>query len=99
VQLKREAVPFADHFPFTVYGVPSLWFFRENFPGGRWQHHSIHDNLDNVSTGVLIDVLSGVQRIVDDAAMRDELPFVRGLDPGIREKTMRLARTLYELPE
>ena len=99
VQLKREAVPFADHFPFTVYGVPSLWFFRENFPGGRWQHHSIHDNLDNVSTNVLMDVVSGVYRLVNDAAMRDDLPFARGLDPGIREKTMRLARTLYELPE
>jgi aminopeptidase YwaD len=99
VQLKREAVPFADHFPFTVYEVPSLWFFRENFPGGRWQHHSIHDNLDNVSTGVLVDVLSGVARLVHDAAMLRDLPFDRCLDPGIREKTMRLARTLYELPE
>jgi aminopeptidase YwaD len=99
VQLKREAVPFADHFPFTVYEVPSLWFFRENFPGGRWQHHSIHDNLDNVSTQVLMTLLSGVNRLVFDAAMGDELPFSRGLDPGIREKTMLLARTLYELPE
>jgi aminopeptidase YwaD len=99
VQLKREAVPFADHFPFTVYEVPSLWFFRENFPGGRWQHHSVHDNLDNVSTSVLMDVVSAVCRLVEDAAVRDDLPFERGLDPGIRDKTMLLARTLYELPE
>jgi hypothetical protein len=95
VQLKREADPFADHFPFTVYEVPSLWFFRENFPGGRWQHHSVHDNLDNVSTSVLMDVVSAVCRLVEDAAMREDLPFIRGLDPGIREKTMLLARTLY----
>ena len=99
VQLKREAVPFADHFPFTVYEVPSLWFFRENFPGGRWQHHSVHDNLDNVSTSVLMDVVSAVCRLVEDAAMREVLPFARGLDPGIREKTLLFARTLYELPE
>lgn len=99
VQLKREAVPFADHFPFTVYGVPSLWFFRENFPGGRWQHHSIHDNLDNVSTPVLMDVVSAVYGLVSDAAMRKDLPFSRGLDPEIREKTMLLAKTLYELPD
>jgi Iap family predicted aminopeptidase len=99
VQLKREAVPFADHFPFTVYEVPSIWFFRENFPGGRWQHHSVHDNLDNVSTSVLMDVVSAVCRLVEDAAMREDLPFARGLDPGIREKTMLFARTLYELQE
>ncbi|KPJ83614.1 MAG: hypothetical protein AMS17_17250 [Spirochaetes bacterium DG_61] len=99
VQLKREAVPFADHFPFTVYGVPALWFFRENFPGGRWQHHSVHDNLENVSVSVLSDLVGAVYNLILDAATRGELPFQRGLDPAIREKTLLFARTLMELPD
>jgi Zn-dependent M28 family amino/carboxypeptidase len=99
VQLMRKADPFADHFPFSVYGVPSLWFFRENFPGGRWQHHSVHDNLDNVSTSMLVDVVSAVYGLIRDAASREDLPYARGLDPSIREKTLLFAKTLYELPE
>jgi Zn-dependent M28 family amino/carboxypeptidase len=99
VQLKSEAVPFADHFPFTVYGVPALWFFRENFPGGRWQHHSTHDNVENVSVSVLADLIAAVGGLILDAAGKAELPFPRGLDPAIRDKTMTLARTLFEFPE
>jgi hypothetical protein len=99
VQLKREAVPFADHFPFTVYGVPALWFFRENFPGGRWQHHSVHDNLENVSVNVLSELVEAAGRLILDAATLRELPFPRGLDPVIGEKTILFARTLMELPD
>ena len=99
MQLKSVADPFADHFPFTVYGVPALWFFRENFPGGRWQHHSIHDNLENVSVSVLTDLIAAVGGLILDAAGKPELPFPRGLEPGIRDKTMILARTLFEFPE
>jgi Iap family predicted aminopeptidase len=99
VQLKREAVPFADHFPFTVYGVPALWFFRENFPGGRWQHHSVHDNLDNVSVRVLSDLVRASGGLILHAATARKLPFQRGLNPVIKEKTLLFARTLVGLPE
>jgi Iap family predicted aminopeptidase len=99
VQLKREAVPFADHFPFTVYGVPALWFFRANFPGGRWQHHSVHDNLENVSVRVLSDLVGAACGLIVHAATIQKLPFQRGLDPVIREKTLLFARTLVGLPE
>jgi Iap family predicted aminopeptidase len=95
VQLKKEAVPFADHFPFSVFGVPSLWFFRENFPGGRWQHHSVHDNLENVSVDVLTEIVSAASLLIHDASLMEELPFERGLDPELREKTLTLARTLF----
>ena len=75
VQLKTEVVPFADHFPFSVFGVPSLWFFRENFPGGRWQHHSAHDNLENVSVNILMEIVSAVSRLICDTARLEKLPF------------------------
>ncbi len=95
VQLKKEVVPFADHFPFSVFGVPDLWFFRENFPGGRWQHHSVHDNLENVSVDILIEIVSAVGRLISEAGRLEELPFGRELDPALREKTLTLARTLF----
>lgn len=98
VQLKREVVPFADHFPFSVYQVPALWFFRENFPGGRWQHHSIHDNLENVSAEVLADVVAASHALITNTAKAEEPAFGRDFAPGLRERTVLLARTLFEFP-
>jgi hypothetical protein len=98
VQIKREAVPYADHFPFSVYGVPTLWFFRENFPGGRWQHHSVHDNLENVSADILMGFVSAVYGLINNTAQLEQLPFPRKLDSTIRERTLTIARTLFELP-
>jgi hypothetical protein len=98
VELKREAIPFADHFPFTVYNVPALWFYRENFPGGRWQHHSVHDNLQNVSSGVVAGLLSAVSVLIGRAAEAEKLPFTRALDPELRARTLVLAKTLFDFP-
>jgi len=95
VALSTEVVPFADHFCFSVHGVPSLWFYRPNFPGGRWQHHSVHDNLDNVSTEVVAEILSAVGGLVAKCANMRTLPFPRGLDPRTRRRSLELAETLY----
>ena len=95
VQLKTEAFPFADHFPFSVFGVPALFFFRENFPGGRWQHHSAYDNLENVSVDILTEIVSASGKFIHDTAQMEKLPFGRELDPALREKTLTLARTLF----
>ena len=95
VQLKTEAFPYADHFPFSVFGVPALFFFRENFPGGRWQHHSAHDNLENVSVDILMEIVSALGRLIQDTALIEKLPFGRELDPVLKEKTLTLARTLF----
>jgi Iap family predicted aminopeptidase len=95
VQIKNEVVPFADHFPFSVFGVPALWFFRENFPGGRWQHHSVHDNLENVSVDILSEIVSAIGRLICDTARLENLPFGRELDHELKENTLTLARTLF----
>ncbi|MBA7672002.1 hypothetical protein ES703_80173 [subsurface metagenome] len=90
-----KAVPFADHFVFSVFGVPALWFFRENFPGGRWQHHSVHDNLENISPRVVAEFLSATGGMIADIARMVELPFSRGLDSNLRVKTLEYARILF----
>ena len=56
VALKPEVTPFGDIFPFNWAGVPSLWFFRTNTPGARWQHHSPSDSLDGFLNGEFVTI-------------------------------------------
>lgn len=97
VRPNSEVCPFSDHFCFTALGVPSLFFFRGNFPGGRWQHHSQHDNLDNVAPDQLAFFLNAFTRLVLDLADRERLPFPRRLDRGQAARARELAHDLYGL--
>ena len=95
VATNRRPNPFSDHFPFTVHGVPALWYYRENFPGGRWQHHSPHDNLENVSVRVVAEVVEAAAALIADVASGETLPFTRGPDLDARGQTLAYARELY----
>jgi len=95
VETTDDVVPFADHFPFSVFGIPSVWFGRSNFPGGRWQHHSAHDTLENVSVDEVVRLLGAVAPLVADLAQQSRWPFRRGLPAAQREITRRYARDLY----
>jgi len=91
-------MPFADHFPFSVFGVPSVSFIRPNMSNGlRWQHHSAHDRLDNVSVVELSRVVRAVGALAGDLAAKPRWPFARGLAPDQRAETARLARELFGL--
>jgi hypothetical protein len=95
---KPAPMPFADHFPFSVFGVPAVTFYRPNMDSGmRWQHHSIHDNLDNVSVTELARVVRAVGSVALTLANLLRWPFPRGLAPEQRAETDRLARDLYDL--
>jgi len=96
---KPAPMPFADHFPFSVFGVPSITLYRPNMDSGmRWQHHSHHDNLRNVSLGELERVVAAVTAVVLRLDRLDALPFSRGLPRAHRVETARLARDLFDLP-
>jgi hypothetical protein len=90
-------MPFADHFPFSVFGVPAASYLRENFPGGRWQHHSVHDGLANVSVEVLAELVSALAGLASHTADLNRLPFARGLPPDLAEETLQTALDLYDL--
>lgn len=77
VRVSYEVTPFSDHFPFTAMGVPALWFYRPNCAGGRWQHHSIHDTIENASPEALAAVAGGVGSLVARAAALQKFPFPR----------------------
>jgi hypothetical protein len=95
---KAAPMPFADHFPFSVFGVPSVSFIRPNMDNGlRWQHHSAHDQFDNVSIAELSRVVQAIGALAAGLAAKPRWPFTRGLAPEQRVETARLARELFGL--
>jgi hypothetical protein len=95
VDARSEITPFSDHFPFNRCGIPSLWFMRTNFPGGRWQHHSLHDTLENVSSTEVQRLLAAVHPLIVALAGKSRWPFVSSLPPAQLREAQRLGRELY----
>jgi hypothetical protein len=91
-------MPFADHFPFSVFGVPAVSFLRPNMDSGmRWQHHSAQDNLENVSVTELVRVVSSLAKVTRALASARRWPFPRGLATEQRAETARLGKELFGL--
>ncbi len=95
VLMPRAVTPFVDNFPFNRAGVPSLLFHRSNFPGGRWQHHSIHDTLENVSLAETARLLRAVLPLIAELAGQVRWPFAGGLTAEQRRDARRLGRELF----
>jgi hypothetical protein len=93
--LQPEITPFSDHFPFNRAGVPSLWFMRTNSPGGRWQHHSRHDTLENVSTTEVQRLLDAVHPLIATLAAAQKWPFPTRLPPPQLAEARRIGRALF----
>jgi Zn-dependent M28 family amino/carboxypeptidase len=90
VVVRRQIVPFFDHFPFNRVGVPTLTLMRENFSGGRWQHHSAHDSLENISASELQRLLDATTPLLTGLAAKRTLPF----PPGLPREQQAVARQL-----
>jgi hypothetical protein len=95
VEVLPEITPFSDQFPFNRVGVPSLWFMRTNFPGGRWQHHSIHDSLQNVSIPEVQRLLGAVYPLIHSLGSRAKWPFPSELPPREQALARRIGRELF----
>lgn len=95
VAMQRDITPFFDNFPFNRAGVPSLCFMRSNFPGGRWQHHSRHDTMENVSAAEVRRLLRAAAPLVSDLASRRTWPFPAGLSGAQQAAARRLGRELF----
>ena len=93
--VKNQVIPYADHFPFSAFGVPALWFYRENFPGGRWQHHSRFDNLDNVSVSAASEIIAAAGGMIASASRMEQLPFKHKPSAAFKSQTRHYAVTLF----
>ena len=96
VRPSGEVTPFFDTFPFNAGGVPSLGFYRSNFSGGRWQHHSRHDTLAHVSAAEVLRLVRAVAPLVQDLAARRTWPFARAFPAAQRREVRRLAAELFD---
>lgn len=93
---KPAPMPFADHFPFSAFGVPAVTFMRPNMDGGmRWQHHSAFDDLNNVSIEELDRVIQAVGSVTSDLARATAWPFSRGLPPAQRRGVALMANQMF----
>ncbi|MBI5766793.1 MAG: M28 family peptidase [Verrucomicrobia bacterium] len=95
VAIVPEIIPFSDHFPFNRAGIPSVWFMRPNFPGGRWQHHSVHDSLENVSVAEVQRLLGAVHPLIVRLASSPTWPFAHTLPSAQLALARKLGRELY----
>jgi len=93
-RVQHEISPFCDCFPFNRAGIPTIWIRRQNFSGGRWQHHSQHDNLDNLSVPQLAALLGAVAPWAADLAGRIRWPFAARLAPAQHASARRISRAL-----
>lgn len=96
VRTSAEVTPFFDTFPFNAGGVPSLCFYRSNFSGGRWQHHSRHDTLVNVSADEVLRLVRALAPLVQDLARRRTWPFPRAFPEAQQREVRRLAAELFD---
>jgi hypothetical protein len=96
VRMSGEVTPFFDTFPFNAGGVPSLGFYRSNFSGGRWQHHSRYDTLAHVSVGEVLRLVGAVAPLVQGLASRRVWPFARAFPTAQQREVRRLAAELFD---
>jgi len=95
---KSAPMPFADHFPFSIFGIPSVTLMRPNMDSGmRWQHHSAQDDLSNISVDELARVVRAVSGVTTTLAKQSRWPFSRGLAPEQRKETARMGKELFDL--
>jgi aminopeptidase YwaD len=95
---RTDVMPFMDHFPFSAFGIPSVSFERPNMSGGdRWQHHSVHDNLMNVSADEVVRVTHAALHLIKDLCIQSRWNLPRGLNISQKRTTLELARDLYDL--
>lgn len=73
--IEADVSPYSDQFAFNLLGVPSLWFFRSNFPGSRFYHHSVHDQMDVLDFNLIARTAEAAGAIVADLAQTETLPF------------------------
>jgi hypothetical protein len=93
--LRREVTPFVDNFPFNAAGVPSLYFGRANCTAGRWQHHSRHDTLENVSVNEVVRLLAAVTPLIGQLTRGPRWTFATGLPTDQQTIARRLGRDLF----
>jgi len=91
-EVKSEVSPFSDHFPFSMRGVPTVWFEgrRPNF-----FYHSREDVPERVDMAFVADSVRTALRLIADVDARSEMPFPREIPVRQQREIEKLMRQLY----
>jgi len=91
-EVKSGVSPFSDHFPFSMRGVPTVWFEgrRRNF-----FYHSREDVPERVDMAFVADSVRAALRLIADLDARSEMPFPRAIPVRQRREIEKLMRQLY----
>ena len=95
VALKHEVVPYADHFPFAVCGLPTAWLARSNCAAGRFFHHRPDDDLSRVSLPLLQRLFASCAHCLAALANADTLPFPAQTPPDTQTEVDRQWQELF----
>jgi aminopeptidase YwaD len=87
VKIVSDIVPYADHFPFVVAGIPGITLMRPNCTAGRFFHHRHDDDLSRVSTELMANSLKAVGQTIAELAQLEKLPFTKHIP---REQTVKI---------
>ncbi|MBN2384869.1 M28 family peptidase [bacterium] len=73
IQIENHLVPFSDHFPFVLHGVPGAFCYTPMSTGRGWGH-TIADTFEKVSMPILQRMAMYMSRIMYRLANSQELP-------------------------
>ncbi len=74
-ELRTDAVPYQDAFPFHAAGIPGFWLYRPNCTSGRFYHHQADDDLAKLNPTRMAQILQPLAGACDELARADGLPF------------------------
>jgi aminopeptidase YwaD len=93
-EVKEEVSPFSDHYPFSLHGIPSVWFRgrRPNF-----FFHSRLDDLDHIFVEDVAETARACAHLISSIDSSKALPFSREIPPEQWSKIGHYKKELYGL--
>ena len=88
--------PYQDAYPFATRGIPGAWFTRKTHEDTYWWHHSVHNDLANVSTEQIARTAEAACTVLGELAVTDDWPFERKIAPDLQKEVERYRRELFE---
>jgi hypothetical protein len=95
-QPTREIIPYGDHFPFVVAGIPAAWLGRSNCASGRFFHHRPDDDMSRLSLPLVAGLLRCVHECITQFACAPELPFACSIPAQQREQAEQMWTDLFD---
>ena len=88
-ELRTDAVPYQDAFPFHAAGIPGFWLYRPNCTSGRFYHHQADDDLAKLNLNRMAQVLQPLAGACGELARTPVLPFPLTIPTRLRKPILK----------